>query len=28
MQETMFDESSTMTGQDIVEQLAAEYGAE
>ena len=28
MQETMFDESSTMTGQEIVEQLAADYGTE
>ena len=28
MQETMFDESSTITGQDIVDQLSGEYGAE
>ncbi len=28
MQETMFDESSSMTGQDIVTQLASEYGAQ
>lgn len=28
MQETMFDESSTMTGQQIVEQLEADYGTD
>ena len=28
MQETMFDETSSMTGQDIVDQLSAEYGTE
>lgn len=28
MQETMFDEGSSMTGQDIVTQLASEYGAQ
>ncbi len=28
MQETMFDEGSSITGQDIVTQLASEYGAE
>ena len=28
LQETMFDDGSEMTGQDIVDQLSAEYGAE